>query len=383
MKKICLIMIICANLCKAGNESNHGLDTTSELTAAQKHEGAQLLKELKDEKTQPQAEMKREVAFNEWLARIKPIVVYGLVVDDAGKPVNSAEIKIQWEHTGLNILGQIVTRWFTTDKSGRFVLELGKADIEPHIYEIKCDGYDFRVENNTYFVRDQTGPNNPLLATSKANPVVFKLRKQGETAFLVRENDVWFQIRQNESGQSRGYDAIRGVKVRDLKKLVLNDEPLVSDMLVKAICNTNDMSWTVSLSPGNTNGGIIVSEQLLYEAPDTGYQSEYTFTPEDRKPVKAKYVYLKSREPAIYSRVEIEHVNASKEFFRLSGKAVTNPYGDRNLEQATDLPYEVTKQLTDEAKTSFRQNKRPSRPDLPKLVKETKEKADKSKQKSP
>ncbi|MFH0778401.1 MAG: hypothetical protein V2A71_07190, partial [Candidatus Eisenbacteria bacterium] len=64
---------------------------------------------------------------------------------------------------------------------------------------------------------------------------------------------------------------------------------------------------------------------------------------------------------------------------RLRGKAVTNPYGDRNLEQATDLPYEVTKQLTDEAKTSFRQNKRPSKPDLPKLVKEAKEKAEKDK----
>ena len=94
---------------------------------------------------------------------------------------------------------------------------------------------------------------------------------------------------------------------------------------------------------------------------------------------KAKYVYLKTRAPAIYTRYEIEHVNANKEFFRLTGKSVTNPYGDRNLEQATALPYEVTKQLADEAKTAFRQNKRPTKPDLPKLVKEAKEKAEKDK----
>jgi len=60
---------------------------------------------------------------------------------------------------------------------------------------------------------------------------------------------------------------------------------------------------------------------------------------------------------------------------------VTNPYGDRNLEQATDLPYEVTKQLTDEVKAAFRQNKRPVKPDLPKLIEEVKEKAEKDKPK--
>ena len=141
----------------------------------------------------------------------------------------------------------------------------------------------------------------------------------------------------------------------------------------------NSATWSVMLSPGGTNGGIIATHQLLYEAPRDGYQPEYAFTPEDRKPVKAKYVYLRSRDPAIYTRFEIEYINANKEFFRLSGKSMTNPYGDRNLEQATDLPYEVTQQLTDEARAALRKNKYPVKPDLPKLIKAAKKKAKKDK----
>lgn len=209
--------------------------------------------------------------------------------------------------------------------------------------------------------------------------MVTVLRKKGETAFLLREGTLNFQILETQSGKVIGYDFVQRGPIRNVANPAGDDAARVCDFQVKATFNTNDATWAVVLSPGNTNGGIIVSEQLLYEAPDSGYQPEYAFTPEDRKPVKAKYVYLKSRDPAIFTRLEIEHINANKDFFRLSGKSVTNPYGDRNLEQATDLPYEVTKQLSDDAKAAFRQNKRPTKPDLPKLVKEAKEKAEKDK----
>lgn len=216
----------------------------------------------------------------------------------------------------------------------------------------------------------------------KQSPVIFHLRKQNDTAFLL-ETKYWdCQILTNESGKAKGYDFIRQVAVRDLMAPMLNGETLTPDLMVKATLNTNDATWSVVLSPGDTNGGIIVSEQLLYEAPDTGYQPEYAFTPIDRKPVKAKYIYLKSRNPPVYMRLELNEFNANKTFFRLNVKsAIINPYGERNLEQATGLPYEVTKQLTDDAKASFRQNKRPSKPDLPKLIKDAKDKAEKDKPK--
>ena len=94
----------------------------------------------------------------------------------------------------------------------------------------------------------------------------------------------------------------------------------------------------------------------------------------------AKYIYLKSRNPPIFTRIEIEQVNANKSFFRFSGKSVTNPYGDRNLEEAVDVPYEVARYLADEVKSAFSQNKRPTKPNLSMLIKEAKNKAETGKQ---
>ncbi|MBW7908809.1 MAG: carboxypeptidase regulatory-like domain-containing protein [Kiritimatiellae bacterium] len=310
------------------------------------------------------------------------IAFYGRVIDQNQVPVEGAsdEVQItQFSPVMDRLFGQVKSVSARTDATGSFTVgkEKGRS---LYVKSVSKPGYEYiRSQNaNNSFQFARHGGKEPFVA-AKTAPVVFRLRKKGEMVFCFEVKYWDSHVYGKESGQPKGYDFIRQEPLRDLAKPVLDGEALACDLKVKATFNTNDATWTAVLSPGNTNGGIIVSEQLLYEAPDAGYQPEYTFTPEDRKPVKAKYVYLKSRDPAIFTRLEIEQINANKDFFRLSGKSVTNPYGDRNLEQATDLPYEVTKQLTDEAKTAFRQNKRPTKPDLPKLVKEAKERADEGK----
>jgi len=313
------------------------------------------------------------------------IEFYGRVVDQYGKSIEGATISIDVGQATLTPKPPLELS-VISNSEGKFGIDPKKDAIKGSMFSVKAiekDGYevDFSRGERDFDCRK----NNPhRFMANKNAPVVFHMRKKHlMPVFLFKEMRLEFECRIIDASKPLGFDFIRRHRIRDRNNLIYDGEPVTCDLRVEATFSTNDAAWAVVLSPGNTNGGIIVSEQLLYEAPDSGYQADYTFTPEDRKPVKAKYVYLKSREPAIYTRLEIEHINANKEFFRLSGKAVTNPYGDRNLEQATDLPYEVTKQLTDEAKTSFRQNKRPSKPDLPKLVKEAKEKADKSKQKAP
>lgn len=308
------------------------------------------------------------------------ISFYGRVVDQNGEPIVSANVEIQitqFNPDPEKLFGQVKSLVVATDNIGGFSIEEERGrDI--YVKNISKSGYEYAMAQNRssfqYF--EESGHPKPFVA-DKTTPVLFRLRKQGDTAFLLENKYCECQISVNESGKTKGYDFIHQKQIRNLETSVLNGETLTCDLRIKATFNTNNATWIVVLSSGSTNGGIIVSEQLFYEAPKDGYQSEYTFVPEDRKPLKAKYVYLKSREPAIYTRLELDNCNAGKSFFRLNGEiAVTNPYGDRNLEQATDLPYEVTKQLTDEAKTAFRQNKRPQKPDLPKLVKEAKEKAD-------
>jgi len=317
-----------------------------------------------------------------------PIEFYGRVIDQFNEPVGGAEVKAHVQQVGILYVWEPppVNYLVKTDTQGRFVIPPKGTKVTKglslHFDDISRDGYELARDENFHRSYEYAKGNRTQFVPDKSSPVVFHMRKKGANpAFLFEEASLKFQVAATESGKAIGYDFVQRGRIRDVANPAGDDAALVCDLQVKATFNTNDATWTVVLSPGDTNGGIIVSEQLLYEAPDTGYQPEYTFTPEDRRPMKARYVYLRSRDPAIFTRLEIEHINANKDFFRLSGKSVTNPYGERNLEQATDLPYEVMKQLTDDVKTSFRQNKRPLKPDLPKLIKEAKDKADKDKSK--
>lgn len=312
------------------------------------------------------------------------ISFFGRVLDQNDAPVAGANAEIQVTQFSPNmkeLFGQTKSIFIRTDEEGFFFVEKEKGRCI-YIKSISKTGFDeaLLIDQNRSYQYASRDNQKPYIA-NKSSPVVFVMRKQGETAFCL-ENKYWYcQISAIESGKSKGYDFIRQYRIENMSKLTSGDEPVVCDLTVKATFNTNNATWAVVLSPGNTNGGIIVSEQLRHEAPEAGYQPEYFFVPEDRKPVKAKYIYLKSRYPAIYMRLEMNEFNAGKMFCRLNGNtAIINPYGERNLEQATDLPYEVTKQLTDEAKEAFRQNKLPPKPDLTKLVKEFREKAEKAKQ---
>lgn len=320
-----------------------------------------------------------------WGAEANEMVFYGKIVDQYNQPVPNAIVAanapipvgyMQDKARRCQVQSDVEGRFEVTKKT--FGLGALKGSLIS-ISSIEKDGYEYihgtGVESFSY----RKGYTNKH-APDPQSPVVFNMRKkEGATTFLIQERYLELRVDLSDSGKTCGRDLVQRGSIGNVANPVGDDAAHVADFQIKAMFNTNDATWAVVLSPGDTNGGIIVSARLLYDAPETGYQPEYTFTPEDRKPVKAKYVYLKSRDPAIYTRFEIEHINANKDFFRLSGKSVTNPYGDRNLEQATDLPYEVTKQLTDEAKTAFRQNKRPTKPDLPKLIKETRDKADKGK----
>lgn len=238
---------------------------------------------------------------------------------------------------------------------------------------ITKDGYEGDWIRGTNSMFSFSTSNSKRFVSDSSNPVVYTLRKKGNVTFLFREIELDFEIPVGKSVQTKGYDFITRNKIRDVKRPMLDGEPLFCDFLVNAMFNTNSATWSVILSTGDTNGGVIVSEQLLYEAPQDGYQSQYKFVPEDQKNMTARHIYIKSRDPAIYTCYDIEYIGAGKEFFRLSGKSVTNPYGDRNFEGETDVPYEVTKKLTDEAKAAFRQGKRPEKPDLPKMIREAKE----------
>lgn len=322
--------------------------------------------------------------LNEVKAAEVMIEFYGQVLDQSGEPVVGATVVIDVDQATLLPKSPLMFR-VTTDANGAFVLDGRRNGIRGSsisISRIERDGYEMRFSQGDKRGFDYRMNNPNRYIPNKDIPVVLRMRKKGPIqVFVINGKYLNLETIVTASGRPIGYDLIRRYRIKDTQKLTYDGEAVFPDLLVKATFNAEKGTWVVALSPGNANGGILASEQLLYEAPDTGYQSEYVFIPEDRKLMKTKYLYLASRDPAIYTRMEITFIRADKELFRLSGNSVTNPYGDRNLEPATDLPWELTKQLTNEVKAAFRQDKRPAKPDLPKLIKEAKEKAEKDKAK--
>jgi hypothetical protein len=312
------------------------------------------------------------------------ILFYGKVVDQFTNSVVNARVDVSVPV--VNLLGQMsyARKALLTDKNGNFEVSSKNYGVSKlvgqylYVERIKMEGYEgdgvHGVDHSFSFSTD----NSQRFRADVSKPVIFQLRKTGLPTFLF-QNDLVIGVETTATGWTNGYDFIKQHHFQDTHRLAFNGESVFPDIQLKATFSTNAATWTVLLLPGNTNGGIIASEQMLYEAPETGYQPEYVFTPEDYpKPVKMSHLYLKSREPAIYTRIDIRSIHANKEFFQLSGDTVTNPYGDRNLERAADLPFKVSQQLEDEAKAAFRADKRPTPPDLPKLVKEAKAKSGKN-----
>lgn len=141
---------------------------------------------------------------------------------------------------------------------------LSKID-KPHrafVTEVKKAGYALIALDNY----GSAGGNLVEHKTTPDDPVVTVLRKKGETAFLLREGALNFQILETQYGKVIGYDFVQRGPIRNVANPTGDDAARVTDLQVKATFNTNNATWTAILSPGNTNGGMIVSDQLLYEA---------------------------------------------------------------------------------------------------------------------
>jgi hypothetical protein len=310
------------------------------------------------------------------------ISFFGKVLDQHNKPIAKALVSYSVQRYSPSLEGYFtVTKRFScrTDENGLFsVRRVTGRNLA--IKNISLDGYDGsgllrvkRIFNYSVLPKSLKKPFVP----DKASPVVFHLRKKGEATFCLEYKRWRYRVNAEGSGQTAGYDFIWNVPVKNLNRPMFNGASLFCDLKVKATLDSKTKEWTVTLSADGPKGGIIVSDQLLFEAPETGYKSKYTFKARDfdARPnlPKVNCIYLKSRDPAIYTRIEISRIKGEP-YFKISGDVVTNPYGERNFEAATGLPREVYHQLRAEVKTTFRKGKRPANPDLPALIKAAKNK---------
>jgi len=326
---------------------------------------------------------------------------YGKVLDGQGLPVTGALVKIHIQHyspTAVMFLG-ISKHERRSDANGCFSVK-GIDGLGLSIESITKIGYEYSRSSNLNSSFEYQKSFTNLHRPDTRSPVVFRLRKKGPEALLMKGGGR-FAFTADESGTYKGYDFFRegsafSMKPEELEHPKVYGEPVTCDLRVQATFDARRGLWALVLAPGNADGGILASKDLLYEAPASGYQPSLTFEVPGkldqepkawdsiRTPVPARYLYLRSRKGpthSIYSRIDLgeefrvswtpppEKGDAPVASIHLGASATINPYGERILEEATELPGDVSFELRKEVRAAVRRGERPEAPNLAQRVK--------------
>jgi len=325
----------------------------------------------------------------------KHIVFYGKVVDQFGLPVTKAEIKYSITIFTLIMWSKDNVKDYDTksDDNGLFTIK-GYKGKDLNVDVITKNGYDKLIANKEFkYEYGQFIPNSE-------HPVVFHMRKKGENpTYLMMNQDFNFDM-------SSGENLVRSfIDLRNDWKEKHEDGNYDKDFLskhydikVSATFDKEKSDWTVIFTASGKDSGFVLDDKFLSKAPEGGYMKEFTIiqhvaTEKEREEYenseddskmdkfqkltefkfKGKYLYIKSRNPAIYTRMELTDACADdSESVRIDANTATNPYGERNLELCDELPLNVGDVLYGSVIDSFLANKRPEKPDINKMFDEFK-----------
>ena len=350
------------------------------------------------------------------LQKESSIKFYGKVIDQYRNPVSGVKVTLHVRRFSPNPLASFMAVddiFVITDKNGDFKLT-GKRGLDLGVYGINKQGYEYdRVQTRADYERilkekPYSRPEQPdsavyeygqkPKASNTATPALFYMRKKGEPTFVFHGGG-GFVFKAEDSGTEQALDVISRVDLKgnNLKTLMFNNDPVYPDLRAKATWDPKAETWNVELSSGKPGDGFLVLDQKLYEAPADGYLPSFTFQITADNPDKLPlvtiagnplrriqltyestvpdsqimYIYLRSREPAIYTRLIFEYPrNVRQDWLNIGGSIDTNPYGERNLEPVVDLPGGVSRKLEEDIREAFRHSGRPQKPDLPTVVRQ-------------
>ena len=314
----------------------------------------------------------RERLIQEWRALPPRNEFFGQVVDMQGNPIPDATVNLSW-HT-LFIRGVSKTsslkETLKTDKNGCFKK---KCSYVGSFYAyVSKDGYE-------EVLADRPGNFLDHPWHSEENPVITVLRKRGPLTFLIvsPSSGQWTDIIFGSDGTnsvSRPFDLLSWDSSRKWR----DSATINADLRIDAAFDVTEQCWNVTYSITNGPGGIVLSNEMLYEAPADGYAPSVSTTFTDGRK-QQKYLYVKSRMPAVYSRVMFVHgasVGGEVPYLNVACTAWVNPYGERGLEfdERIDSAFFLADTLKKEALEAFASGRYPEKPkDMGTLAKETRE----------
>ena len=256
--------------------------------------------------------------YSEWSLQ-RSINFYGKVMDQHDQPVNLVQVQVS-----IRGLTRDKRKVIKTDEKGVFEIrnQTGKYLF---IKKIEKNGYEYMREKGKTSFQYGAYLEKDIFKPDKNNPVVFHMRKKEPPTLVIPSKFGW----KPDSAIEEEIDLIRGEMYtgniqRNFGRLAH------ADMKVKTALSKDKTHFKLTMVTPDHDSGIILSDQLLYVPPETGYQPRVDLAVPVSGEVK-KHIYVKSRGGRVYSRIDTE-VRAGQEEISISMKSWSNPNGIRNVD---------------------------------------------------
>jgi hypothetical protein len=259
-----------------------------------------------------------------WFHYSWPIIYWGRVVDQDGKPIRGAIVQ-----TGIGRSSS----YKTTDSDGRFRV---RGRPRSHLFlSVSANGYYLFPDSGS-----GAGYPEQRSALSHSRPDTFRLKKAGEVQQLEGYRVV---LKLSNHDEPSGFDLIAHSPAKPGNiQFHLKAEPPPGS-------NKNRFDWTAKITmPG---GGLIPgAKRLDFIAPADGYASEYTksMSAEERDfqgGFKERF-FIKTAPPARFGVLEVDVSPYAGRGGAINLQYRINPTGSRNLEEPPfqEIPYLETVQ---------------------------------------
>ncbi len=301
-----------------------------------------------------------------------PIRFYGKVVDNDGNPSEGATVTMGVAHYAPvgDPLGGYRTTVVMTEADGTFSLQ-NQQGRSLGVNTIVKDGYDFIRANGQRLFRY-----NPVYVDHHIpdpnNPVVFRMRKIGETALLlstVRSQS----IRVHPDGQV----VVGSVPSPEYRSYHPDAADLLPGFAVSAIVSDVNRDWVFTFTGKREGDTVLLLDKMPYQAPEGGYAESAEFRvplskgrgPEPYPRGVETFLVVRTRDPEVFVRVNVR-VSPKDDIGIVYYNMTINPYGGRSFEPAAELVkyLELRKSLRTEAIQALCAGRLPPEPDIPALI---------------
>ena len=297
-----------------------------------------------------------------------PVILYGRVVDQDGRGVAGAVVRVNVQYgasTGLSWKVLIRRLQLSTAADGTFRMDGSIRGVSIFVLDVVKEGYEFQAA---------TSWRRASLAEYKPDPLkpeILRVRRRGPGTFLLTDRTA---MTSKPADPPSATDLFAQWKVDPTALPNQHEDPrtkhLVADLKYWAALQpgTSEYVFTIEASASESSG-VQVLKEMLYIAPDRGYRRTTSVrVPLNGDRMGPVHVYLRTRRPELYARLDLTF-RARPDELEVESESVANPYGERNLEldpALLELP--IFGELSLKVPYTFLEGRRPERPDLARLI---------------